>query len=63
LVGGIGHIIGVGPGRGIGLLFIVMGALKVVASLSGYLYPRIRLVEDELPDVIADEPTTPISHS
>ena len=58
LVGGIGHIIGVGPGRGIGLLFIVMGVLKVVASLGGYLYPRIRLVEDELPDAIADEPTT-----
>jgi DHA3 family macrolide efflux protein-like MFS transporter len=63
LVGGIGHIIGVGPGRGIGLLFIAMGILKVVVSLGGYLYPRIRLVEDELPDVIADEPTTPISHS
>jgi DHA3 family macrolide efflux protein-like MFS transporter len=54
LVGGIGHIIGVGPGRGIGLLFIVMGVLKVVASLGGYLYPRIRLVEDELPDMISD---------
>ena len=58
LVGGIGHIIGVGPGRGIGLLFIVMGILKAVASVGGYLYPRIRLVEDELPDVIADEPIT-----
>jgi hypothetical protein len=58
LVGGIGHIIGVGPGRGIGLLFIAMGILKVVASLGGYLYPRIRLVEDELPDAIADEPNS-----
>ncbi len=58
LVRGIGHIIGVGPGRGIGLLFFVMGVLKVAASLGGYLYPRIRLVEDELPDVIADEPNT-----
>jgi len=58
LAEGIGHIIGIGPGRGIGLLFIIMGILKAVASVGGYLYPRIRLVEDELPDVIADEPIT-----
>jgi DHA3 family macrolide efflux protein-like MFS transporter len=58
LAGSIGQITGVGPGRGIGLLFIVMGILKVVVTLGGYLYPRIRLVEDELPDAIADEPTT-----
>ena len=49
----IGPITGVGPGRGIGLLFIVMGILKVMVTLGGYLYPRIRLVEDELPDAIS----------
>jgi DHA3 family macrolide efflux protein-like MFS transporter len=53
LTGSIGHLIGVGPGRGIGLLFIVMGMLKVVVTLAAYLYPRIRLIEDELPDAIA----------
>jgi DHA3 family macrolide efflux protein-like MFS transporter len=53
LAGSIGQITGVGPGRGIGLLFIVMGILKVAVTLGGYLYPRIRLVEDELPDAIA----------
>lgn len=53
LTGSIGQITGVGPGRGIGLLFIVMGILKVAVTLGGYLYPRIRLVEDELPDAIA----------
>lgn len=52
----LGPIVGVGPGRGIGLLFIVMGIIKVLVALGGYLYPRIRLVEEELPDVIADEP-------
>jgi hypothetical protein len=56
LSGSIGHIIGVGPGRGIGLLFIVMGVIKIGVSLTGYLYPRIRHVEDELPDAIAEEP-------
>jgi DHA3 family macrolide efflux protein-like MFS transporter len=53
LAASIGPIIGVGPGRGIGLLFIVMGILKVVATLGGYLYPRLRLVEDEPPDAIS----------
>jgi len=56
LAGSLGHIMGIGPGRGIGLLFIVMGMMKVIVSLGGYLYPRIYFVEDELPDAIAEEP-------
>jgi DHA3 family macrolide efflux protein-like MFS transporter len=52
LAASVGAVVGVGPGRGIGLLFLVMAALKVTASLAGYLYPRIRLVEEELPDAI-----------
>lgn len=46
----VGQVIGVGAGRGIGLLFIVMGAAKISISLAGYLHPRIRFVEQELPD-------------
>jgi MFS transporter, DHA3 family, macrolide efflux protein len=53
LAAGIGSIIGVGPGRGIGLLFIVMGILTLLATVGAYLYPRLRLLEDELPDAIA----------
>lgn len=52
LAGGLGVLIGSGPGRGIGLLFILMGALKIGFTLVGYLNPRIRYVEDELPDAI-----------
>ena len=55
LAGSIGQLIGVGPGRGIGLLFIVMGALTMLATIAAYQYRRLRLVEDELPDAIADE--------
>jgi hypothetical protein len=50
----IGRLIGVGPGRGIGLLFIVLGILNILAATVGYLYPRLRLVEDELPDALTD---------
>jgi len=54
LAGSIGQIVGVGPGRGIGLLFLIMGVLKVAASLGGYLYSPIRRVEDESPDALVE---------
>ena len=52
LAGSLGRVIGTGPGRGIGLLFVVMGALKMAVSAAGYAHPRVRLIEDELPDAI-----------
>lgn len=56
LAGSIGQIIGVGQGRGIGLLIISMGLLVMLVSAISYLYPRLRLVEDELPDAVAGRP-------
>ncbi len=50
----VGRVIGVGPGRGIGLLFIVMGGLTVLITVVAFLYPRLRLVENELPDLISE---------
>ena len=50
----IGQVLGVGPSRGTGLLFIVIGFLSALVALSGYLSPRVRNVEDELPDVITE---------
>jgi MFS transporter, DHA3 family, macrolide efflux protein len=60
LVGSAGKAIGVGPGYGIAFLFVIMGTLSVLTSIGGYLYPRLRLVEDELPDAIgiASQPET-----
>ncbi|UKO95765.1 MFS transporter [Nostoc sp. UHCC 0870] len=52
LAGNIGQIIGVGTGRGMGLLCIIMGILTISATCIAYFFPRLRLVEDELPDVI-----------
>lgn len=59
LAGSIGQIIGVGPGRGIGFLFIVMGLLCSLVSLSAYLSPRVRNLEDEIPDAIVVEALRP----
>jgi MFS transporter, DHA3 family, macrolide efflux protein len=52
LAGSIGQIIGVGTGRGMGLLCVIMGILTISATCITYFYPRLRFVEDELPDVI-----------
>ena len=50
LSGSVGQIVGVGPGRGIGLFIVLLGLLSAIVSLAAYLNPRIRRVEDELPD-------------
>ncbi len=54
LQGSLGRLFGVGPGRGMGLLFVITGVFNILVLVAGYLYPRVRWVEDELPDVIAD---------
>ena len=46
----LGRVLGTGAGRGIGLLFVLMGVAKIAVSLAGTLNPRIRHVEDDLPD-------------
>ncbi len=53
LAGSIGKFIGVGPGRGIGLLFIIIGLLSALATIGGFLYTPVRQVEGEFPDAIA----------
>jgi DHA3 family macrolide efflux protein-like MFS transporter len=53
LAGGIGQILGTGPGRGVGLLFVLMGLTKVTITLIGRSSSRIRNIEDDLPDATA----------
>ena len=48
-----GSFIGAGPGRGMGLMFVIMGMLSIMAALSAFSHPRIRRVEIELPDKVA----------
>jgi MFS family permease len=52
LATGFGQVLGSGAGRGIGLLFVLMGMAKIAVSLAGMLNPRIRHVEDDLPDAV-----------
>lgn len=55
LAGSLGQFIGVGPGRGIGLMFMIVGTLTIIMTVIAYHHPRLRLVEDELPDAISNE--------
>jgi MFS family permease len=50
-----GRAIGTGPGRGIGLIFVLAGALSMLATLIILIHPRIRRLELELPDATQDQ--------
>ena len=49
-------MLGVGPGRGIGLQFVTMGLLIVAATLWSLASPKLRSVEEEIADAIPDAP-------
>ena len=51
----IGQVIGTGAGRGIGLMAILAGLVGIIVSIFVYLNPRVRNLEDELPDAIPTE--------
>jgi MFS family permease len=48
----LGTLIGVGAGRGIGLMFVIAGIVGLAASGLVYSNPRIRKLEDEIPDAL-----------
>jgi hypothetical protein len=54
LSGSVGALIGVGKGRGIGFLFMLLGLLVLSGLAVAVSYPRLRQVEDELPDTVPD---------
>ncbi len=48
----IGQWIGTGPGRGIALMFILLGTISLIITIISIIDPHIRHVEDEVPDAI-----------
>ncbi len=46
--------IGVGPGRGLGLMLATSGFVLLLVSLLAYANPRIRNLESEIPDAVPD---------
>jgi MFS family permease len=52
LAASLGQVFGVGPSRGMGLLIFLMGEIIVVLTLATALDPRVRNIEEELPDAV-----------
>lgn len=70
LAASLGGFLGVGPGRGIGLQFVVLGACALGVALVGFTSRRLTRLELDLPDAVDDgeigatpseEPETPRS--
>ncbi|MEM6530038.1 MAG: MFS transporter, partial [Chloroflexota bacterium] len=53
-----GPWVGTGPGAGVALMFVCTGVIGCTMALSGYLFPAVRNVEDDLPDYDAVLPET-----
>jgi DHA3 family macrolide efflux protein-like MFS transporter len=51
----VGAWLGVGEGRGIGLMMICSGLFLFIVSAIAYANPRIRNIETEIPDAIPDD--------
>lgn len=52
LAASVGRVIGVGPGRGAGLMFMMFGVLTLLSVAVIYAIRSVRNVETELPDVL-----------
>ena len=52
LAGSVGRVLGVGEGRGMGLLTVMTGSLIVMTTAMTYLVPAVRRLEQELPDEV-----------
>lgn len=59
LAGSAGALLGVGKGRGVALMFLLLGALMVLTALAAWLVPSIRHVERDVPDAPHGQPSTP----
>jgi MFS family permease len=50
----VGHFIGVGPGRGTGLLLAILGLVTAIVSTSAIFSPSLRALEAEVPAASGD---------
>jgi hypothetical protein len=52
----LGQILTLGPGRGIGMVFMLDGALVMLASVLFYMVHNVRNIDELLPDAVGDAP-------
>ncbi|MEV4706175.1 MFS transporter [Actinoplanes sp. NPDC049316] len=53
---GLSALVGHGTGRGAALLLMATGVLIAVSAVVAALHPRLRRLEDDLPDIVRPEP-------
>ncbi len=65
LAASVGAVIGTGEGRGIALMFILMGLALSAVAAAGYLYRPIRDLETDLPDAagLVEDPQADVRSS
>jgi DHA3 family macrolide efflux protein-like MFS transporter len=56
LAGSVGRVVGVGAGRGIGLMYVLIAGCILVLTALLYAHPRVRRLEDEVPDAAPARP-------
>lgn len=54
LTSSVGQLIGIGAGRGIGLMYIIVGVILFLLAAVGFFNPKLRDLEDNLPDATID---------
>lgn len=52
LADSVGVVLGTGPGRGLALVIVASGIVMTLWALRGWLNPRLRFLEDDLPDSV-----------
>jgi MFS transporter, DHA3 family, macrolide efflux protein len=55
----IGAWLGSGTGRGIGFMFVISGIVGIIISVIVYANPRIRCLEEEIPDAVPNSTQKP----
>ena len=50
----VGRLIGVGPGRGMGLIFVLCGTIALLLQITAFRLPTLRRAESIVPDAISD---------
>ncbi len=58
LADNVGQLIGTGVGRGMAFMFILLGLFLIALTVISFLVPRIRYLEDDVPDYVTLTPAS-----
>jgi hypothetical protein len=46
----LGNLLGTGPGRGVALMFVMLGFLLLAMTIAGWCYRPLRRLDEDVPD-------------